>query len=81
MVGDTYTIVDMDVWGWVRMTNFILGDEAFAKFPNVKRLHDEISARPAAAKAIALKDGFKWKAEMDDEARSNMFKHLGNRAA
>jgi GST-like protein len=80
MVGDTYTIVDMDVWGWVRMTNFILGDEAFAKFPNVKRLHDEISARPAAAKAIALKDGFKWKAEMDDEARSNMFKHLGNRA-
>jgi GSH-dependent disulfide-bond oxidoreductase len=81
MVGDTYTIVDMDVWGWVRMTNFILGEEGFAKFPNVKRLHDEISARPAAAKAIALKDGFKWKAEMDDEARSAMFKHLGTRAA
>lgn len=81
MVGDTYTIVDMDVWGWVRMTNFILGDEGFGKFPNVKRLHDEISARPAAAKAIALKDSFKWKAEMDDEARGNMFKHLGTRAA
>jgi GST-like protein len=81
MVGDTYTIVDMDVWGWVRMTNFILGEESFAKFPNVKRLHDEISARPAAAKAIALKDGFKWKTEMDDEARGNMFKHLGTRAA
>jgi GST-like protein len=76
MVGDTYTIVDMDVWGWARMTNFILGDEAFAKFPNVKRLHDEISARPAAAKAVALKDTFKFKAEMDDEARANMFKHL-----
>jgi GST-like protein len=81
MVGDTYTIVDMDVWGWVRMTNFILGDEGFAKFPHVKRLHDEISARPAAAKAMALKDSFKWKAEMDDEARGNMFKHLGTRAA
>jgi GST-like protein len=81
MVGDTYTIVDMDVWGWVRMTNFILGDEGFAKFPNVKRLHDEISARPAAAKAVALKDKFKFKAEMDDEARANMFKHLATSAA
>jgi len=81
MVGDSYTIVDMDVWGWVRMTNFILGDEGFAQFPNVKRLHDEISARPAAAKAVALKDTFKFKAEMDDEARAAMFKHLATSAA
>ena len=56
MVGDTYTIVDMDVWGWARMIPFILGEDAVAKYPNVKRLVDEISARPAAAKAIALKD-------------------------
>ena len=52
-----------------------------AKYPNVKRLVDEISARPAAAKAIALKDKFKFKAEMDDEARGNMFKHLKVKAA
>ena len=52
MVGDTYTIVDMAVWGWARMVPFILGDEeAWAKFPNVKRLLDEIDARPAAARA------------------------------
>ena len=42
---------------------------------------DEISARPAAAKAIALKDKFKFKADMDDEARGNMFKHLAIKAA
>jgi len=77
MVGDTYTIVDMDVWGWARMLTFILGDGAWDKFPNLKRLHDEISARPAAVRAVALKDKFKFKAEMDDEARANMFKHLG----
>ena len=81
MVGDTYTIVDMDVWGWARMIPFVLGDDAFVKYPNVKKLVDEISARPAAAKAIALKDSFKWKAEMDDEARGNMFKHLKVKAA
>jgi GSH-dependent disulfide-bond oxidoreductase len=76
MVGDTYTIVDMDVWGWARMVPFIMGEGAMEKFPNLKRLVDEISARPAAAKAIGLKDKFKFKAEMDDEARGHMFKHL-----
>ena len=81
MVGDTYTIVDMDVWGWARMLTFILGDGAWDKFPNLKRLHDEISARLAAVRAVALKDKFKFKAEMDDEARANMFKHLGVTAA
>jgi GST-like protein len=81
MVGDTYTIVDMDVWGWARMLTFILGDGAWDKFPNVKRLHDEISARPAAVRAVALKDTHKFKTEMDDEARANMFKHLTTKAA
>ena len=76
MVGDTYTIVDMALWGWARMAAFVMNEEAAAKYPNVKRLVDEISARSAAAKAIALKDNFKFKAEMDDEAHSNMFRHL-----
>ena len=81
MVGDAYSIIDMEVWGWARMLPFILGDEAFTKFPHVKRLHDEVNARPAAVKAMALKDTFKWKAEMDDEARANMFRHLATKAA
>ena len=81
MLGDTYTIVDMGVWGWTRLATFAAGENVIATFPNVKRLTDEISARPAAAKAAALKDKFKWKAEMDDEARSNMFKHLAVKVA
>jgi GSH-dependent disulfide-bond oxidoreductase len=81
MVGDTYTIVDMDVWGWARMVPFVLGEGAWSKYPNLKRLVDEISARPAAAKAVALKDRFKFKTEMDDEARRNMFRHLHVTAA
>jgi GST-like protein len=81
MVGDSYSIVDMALWGWARMAAFVMGEDAAAKYPNVKRLVDEISARPAAAKAIALKDNFKFKAEMDDEARGNMFKHMKVKAA
>jgi GST-like protein len=64
------------MWGWGRMAAFVLGQDAPAKYPNVKRLVDEISARPAAARAIALKDKFTFKTEMDDEARNNMFKHM-----
>jgi GST-like protein len=81
MVAETYTIVDMDVWGWARLLPFILGDGAWERFPNVKRLHDEIAARPAAKVALGLKDRHKFKTEMDDEARSHMFKHLTAQAA
>jgi glycosyltransferase involved in cell wall biosynthesis len=47
----------------------------------MKRLVEEVSARPAAPRAIALKDKFTFKAEMDDEARANMFRHLKTQAA
>src|SRR6266446_5843925 len=73
MLGDAYTIVDMDVWGWARMVPFVLGDDAWTKFPHVKRLVDEISARPAAARALALKDRHAFKTEMDDDARRHLF--------
>jgi len=73
MLGDAYTIVDMAVWGWARLAPFVLGEDEWAKLSNVKRLVDEISARPAAARAVALKDRHVFKAEMDDEARRHMF--------
>jgi GST-like protein len=77
MVGDTYSIVDMDVWGWARMAPFVTADDnVLSAFPNLKRLVDEIEAKPAAQTALALKDKFTFKAEMDDEARRNMFRHL-----
>ena len=78
MAGDLYTVVDMAFWGWARMVPFILGDDAWAKFPNIKRLFDEISARAAAQRVEELrtKHAGAFKAQMDDEARSVMFKHL-----
>ena len=81
MIGDTYTIVDMDVWGWARLVPTVLGDAAWAKFPHLKRLVDEIGARPAAQRAVALKDKHKFKTEMDDEARRAMFRHLQEKVA
>jgi GST-like protein len=79
MLGDAYTIVDMDVWGWARLMP--LGESAWPKFPNLKRLVDEIGARPAAQRALTLKDRHKFKTEMDDEARKAMFPHLTEKVA
>jgi GST-like protein len=76
MLGDTYTIVDMNVWGWSRLIPNVLGEKGWEQFPNLKRLTDEINARPAAARAVALKDKHKFKTEMDEEAKNAMFKHL-----
>ena len=73
MLGDNYTLVDMAVWGWARAVPFILGAEAWARLPNVKRLLDEVNARPAAQRAEALKARYTFKSEMDEDARRAMF--------
>ena len=74
-LGDSYTIVDMAVWGWARMVPFVMGDDAWATMPNLKRLFDEVNARPAATRAAAIKERHAFKTEFDDEARRHMFRH------
>ena len=75
MLGDEYSIVDMAFWAWARLVPFVLGtgDATWSTYPNVKRLLDEISARPAAVRAEALKTRHAFKAENDDEAKRFMF--------
>jgi GSH-dependent disulfide-bond oxidoreductase len=76
MMGSDYGIVDMAVWGWSRLVPNVLGPDGYASLSNVKRHVDEISARPAAQRALALKDKHSFKTEMDDTARIAMFPHL-----
>ena len=73
MLGETYTIVDMAVWGWARLVPFVLGEEALPKLANLKRLVDEITVRPAAERAVALKDRHQFKTEMDEEAKRHLY--------
>jgi GST-like protein len=73
MVGDTYTLVDMAVWGWARAVPRVIGPDAFASLPHVKRHLDAINARPAAQRAEALKDRFAFKQVVDDEALKALF--------
>jgi GSH-dependent disulfide-bond oxidoreductase len=81
MLGSAYTIVDVAVWGWARLIPTVMGGEdKWSKFPSVKRLLDEINARPAAARVEQLRSRFTFKVEMDDEARRNMFPQLARLA-
>ena len=81
MVGNSYTLVDMAVWGWARAVPFALGADAWDKLPNVKRLLDTINARPAAQRADALKTRYAFKTELDDAARQAMFPQNARLAA
>jgi GSH-dependent disulfide-bond oxidoreductase len=76
MAGGAYSYVDMTLWGWTRAATRVVGDDVWQKFPNVARLHTEISARPAAIRAEALKDRHAFKTENDAEARRHMFRHI-----
>ena len=74
LLGDDYSIVDMSLWAWARMLPFVLGAEnPWDQYPNIKRLLDAVSARPAADKAIALSTKHTFKTEMDADAKRFMF--------
>lgn len=73
MLGDTYTLVDMAVWGWARMVPRVLGAQAWDKLPHLKRLLDEINARPAAQRAESLAKQHVFHSEFDEAARRALF--------
>ena len=76
LLGSTYTIADMSAWGWTRALPFILGEDVWSTLPHLRQWFDQINARPAAQRANALKDKFRFKADMDEDARRHMFRHI-----
>jgi GST-like protein len=75
MLGEDYSIVDMAVWGWAGRIPVMLGEGAMADFPNLARMMAAIDARPAAVRALGLKDRHAFKAEMDEEAQKSLYPH------
>lgn len=56
--------------------HYILGENGLAADPNVKRLFDEISARPGAQRAQDLKEKWVFKAEFNEETRHNCLRKI-----
>ncbi|MBL4721505.1 MAG: glutathione S-transferase N-terminal domain-containing protein [Alphaproteobacteria bacterium] len=73
ILGDDYTIVDMAAWGWARLLPMVLDDDAWSTLPHLKRLIDEINARPAVQGVEALREKHAFKTEMDADSNRYMF--------
>lgn len=73
LAGAEYSIADMAMWGWANIAGYILGDAGLSVFPNVARLVAEIGARPAATRALALKNTLVLKTDFDEETRRALF--------
>ena len=75
MLGDTYTIVDMCVWGWTKMLPKVIGEKKKKKRVNLNRLMTEINKRPASQRAtnINVSNNHNFKVEIDEEASSYLF--------
>ena len=73
LAGNDYSIADMALWGWANFAGYILGEKGLSDYVNVKRLVDEIGKRPAAARALALKERLALKTDFDEETRRALF--------
>jgi len=70
-VAGDYSIADMAIFGWAR--NWQRRGIDIATFPNVERWHDRIAARPAVARAVAVKPPVEIDIARDAEARKVLF--------
>jgi GSH-dependent disulfide-bond oxidoreductase len=69
--GDAYTLADIATFPWIRNADRRGID--LAHFPNVKRWHDAIAARPAVQRGVQVLAERQRKGEMTDKERENMF--------
>lgn len=73
LAGEQYSIADMALWGWANFAGYILGEQGLSAYPHVQRLVAEIAERPAAQRALQLKERLVLKAEFDEETRRALF--------
>ena len=73
LAGADYSIADMAAWGWLEFAGHVVGEAGLSTWPHLERMHAAISARPAAARARAIKDGLTLKQDFDADAAKALF--------
>jgi GST-like protein len=75
IVGENYTIVDMSAWGWLdRASRVRKGEEdPLAPYPNLKRLFEDVNARPAASRARLVGKDHPFKQVNDEQTKRALF--------
>jgi GSH-dependent disulfide-bond oxidoreductase len=75
LVGNTYTIADMSLWGWIDRAARVMHGAAdpLGPYPNIKRWFTAIDARPAVARARAVGSDHAFKTERDEQTLRALF--------
>ncbi|KZB55636.1 glutathione S-transferase family protein [Thalassospira xiamenensis] len=74
VVGGSYTIADMSLWGWIERAAFVMKSDApLDPYPNLKKWYQGICARPAVESARKIGSDHAFKSEMDDVAKRALF--------
>ena len=75
IVGDSYTIADISLWGWLDRASRVLKGLAdpLAGYPSLKSHFNRIDARPAAARARDVGKDHEFKMIRDEEAKRALF--------
>lgn len=75
LVGDSYTIADMSLWGWIDRASRVMKGESdpLAAYPNLKAWFVRIDARPAITRARAVGSDHAFKQERDEQALRALF--------
>lgn len=73
LAGDEYTIADMALYGWAASAGFVFGEKGLSDYQNLLRFMEDMNVRPAVTRALALKQRFTFKTELDEQARKAMF--------
>lgn len=75
VVGGSYTIADMSLWGWIDRASRVMKGESdpLAKYPNIKKWFNAVEARPAVARARAVGTDHAFKQERDEQALRALF--------
>jgi GSH-dependent disulfide-bond oxidoreductase len=75
LVGNSYTIADMSLWGWIDRAARVMHGAAdpLGPYPNIKRWFAAIDARPAVARARAVGSDHAFKTERDEQTLRALF--------
>ncbi len=71
LAGEEYTIADIITWPWAFLLRRVVDDEAWEKFPNVKRWVYQVGGRPAVDKGrrVGQELGSRKLTEEEEKAR------------
>lgn len=75
IVGDTYTIADISLWGWLDRASRVLKglEDPLGAYPNLKRHFEMVDARPAVARARDVGKNHPFKTVRDEETLRALF--------